>query len=139
MCRLLFVIAAIAVSLGFVLSLPGLDDYEKYRENEGLARAGATHAASAIEREESLARAEEMARLKRAGLSRGMTAVALIVVGIGAGMLHLTLWIWRRSLRTRRSGGAGVLASVCSTVLTIQVVGLALTPVLYVLAALFFL
>jgi hypothetical protein len=133
--RLLMIIASFAVSLGFLNSLPGLDEYGKYHENEMLCRKGARNASSAVEKAEALRDAEEMAQRKREALSQGATAIALVVLGIGMGMLRLGLWMCCRSHRIHRSGVVDVLASDCLTGLTILVMTLALTRVLFAMAA----
>ena len=74
---LLFAIASIAVSLAFAMSLPYLEDYTKYKENEASARLRSLTAQSALERRSLVDDAEEMSRRSRTSFARGSTAVAI--------------------------------------------------------------
>ncbi len=122
-----------AVSLAFALSLPHLEDYTKYKENETSARSRLLTTRSASEVDGLLEHAEAMCRLSQTSLSHGATGLAIPALGLacGAGLVACTL-IRRKTTRDYRL--LQTVTAVCRTGLIIFVGAIAFFPVLVVIA-----
>ena len=122
------------VSFAFGLSLPHLEDYTKYTENETAARDGSLAAGSALERAHLLEIAEKMSRLRRTSLSQGATAIAIPVLGIVFGavfvasrLIHRKMTRDFRLLRVLTSvsrAGLIIIAGACAFLPIVVVIGL---------------
>lgn len=92
MSRLRSIITIIALTLGLMLSLPGLAKYEYYRIIEQHSRHQAVIAS--VEIDNGLAQAyreqaKEQARMKSESLARGSTALFLLLLVVAMGSLRL--------------------------------------------------
>jgi hypothetical protein len=127
--------ATLAVSLAFAHSLPDLDAYTKYRENERVCRKAASAATSAKSRTELIERANEMAFAQRAEFRRGLTSVVIMSVAAGAATVRLAFWVCARAGRAPSKEPRAV-ANAATTLILVLASAVALAYLLPLMALL---